>query len=535
MVTRPIRPGFVAPLLGMLCGLAQPALGQGAQRPPVGWEGDPGPLAPVADLERTPPSAPEFPGLLTAPLPRAGLYWTAGNPAALPFEVWDRYTEVRAGVTDERGAYRRPLDPASTGGLAVSASGWRSIGAGAVSGGILVERSSLDELAAGVGTPHAMSPHLFADTTTAALGRTAARLEGQGGWRVGDWGFGIALGFETWTTRTGVATVPRYQRGVLPAATAGLTRRVGHLLVGAHARWQTEVQTLSLVAKSTSALVYTLAGYTEPVAVPLGVGQGFSRRIERDAAAAGLGAALDAAGVRWIAFADLTRLREEQSAQQANDPPLDRWDATGHVLGLSAEADLAGGRGRVVAGGRWTHVSGEALRAGLEEQGVLFRETDDVLDVGVDVRLGIGSRWEAAARTAVSYGDDTRDDAMARVATALRIWRPSITIEAAYEPGNAFALSVGAGLAWSTPIGTIPSPGSLGDGYREWLAPEWSYYGTPARTTAVRMALRWRTGGHDLALAIGYASTGSRGATAQLPASPVGGRRRWEVSVMVMR
>ena len=516
------------------CAAAGIADAQGSSPQRVGWQGDPTALAPVAELVREPAPVPQLPLLLTAPAPRAGLFWTLGNPAALPLELNDRYTAFRAAYTDEAGTYRRPLDAASTGTIAVSGSGWRPVGArGALSGGVVVQQTSMDQMAAGVSDPYGMSPHLFSDTSGTSLGETAARLDGAGGWRLGGWGLGLALGFDTWTTRTGVARVPRFQRGVRPTATAGLTRTLGPLVLAAHARWQAEVQTTSLTTRGVTDRVYDIAGYTEPVPVDLGPGQGYYRRIERDAAALGGGAGLTTGTIRWIAFGEVTRLDERQSSQQNNNPPTDNWDATGHVLGLSVEAALAGGRGRLVSGIRWSHVSGEATRADLVAEGILYRATDDAVDGGVDVRLRLGSRWQAGARLSITHDYDARDDILARVGSALRTWSPSFSLETAYDLSDRLALSLGAGAAWRTPIGSIPDPGPTGAGYQEWLAPELSYYATPTLTEALRVAARWRAGGQEIAVQAQYGHTAARGAGYQLPFAPVGSRETWDVGVSV--
>jgi Family of unknown function (DUF6850) len=522
---------LIATVQGAVTGIA---MAQGSLPQRIGWQGEASALAPVAELVREPTPAPQLPLLLTAPAPRAGLFWTLGNPAALPLELNDRYTAFRAEYTDEAGAYRRPLDPASTGTITVSGSGWQPVGArGALSGGVVVRRTSMDQMAAGVSDPYGMSPHLFSDTSGTSLAETAARLDGAGGWRLGGWGLGLALGFDTWTTQTGVSRVPRFDRGVRPAATAGLTRTLGPLVLGAHARWQAEVETPSLVTRGVTDRVYDIAGYTEPVSVDLGPGQGYYRRIERDAAAMGGGAALKTGTIRWIAFGEVTRLNERQSSQQNNNPPTDNWDATGHVLGLSADVTLAGGRGRLVSGLRWTHVSGEATRADLAAEGILYRATDDAVDGGVDLRLRWGSRWETGARLSVTHDYDARDDVLARVGSALRTWSTGLALEAAYDVSGRLTLGLGAGAAWSTPIGSIPDPGSQGAGYQEWLAPALSYYATPALSGTSRVTARWHTGGSDLALSLQYTDVGARSANYQLPFTPAGSRESWDVGVSI--
>jgi len=401
---------------------------------------------------------------------------------------------------------------------------------------VVVKRASLGQMASGVAEPYSMSPHFFADTSGTTLGETAARLDGAGGWRVGGWGLGLALGFDTWTALTGVSIVPRFQRGVLPAATAGITRKLGdRILLGAHARWRAERQTASLSARGTTNRVYRIEGFAEPVPIELGPSQGFYRRIERDAAAAGLGMGVVTGGIRWVAYGELTQLHERQSTTQSNDPPLDKWDATGHVLGFAAETEFADQKGRLLAGARWTHVTGDATRAALVDEGILFHATDDAVDVGLDLRLRLGSRWETGARLGVNHDYDARDDILARIGSALRTWTPSFSLETAYDVSDRLALSLGAGAGWRTPIGSIPDPGSTQAGYQEWLAPELSYYATPTVTEVLRFAARWRAGVQEIAIHTQYGHTAGRGATYRLPLAPAGSRETWDVGVSIAR
>lgn len=494
------------------------------------------PLAPIADLVLDETAVPSFPLLLSRPAPRAGIFWSAGNPAALPFELRDSYTEFRTRASDERGAYRRPLDAASTREFEVSGGGWRPVGsAGAVSGSVSVARSSDGGIAADVGQPYSMSPHLFVDTSRSSLGQTVVRLDGAGGWRIGGWGLGVAAAYESQVTRTGTALVPRFQRGVLPAVTAGASRRLGsRVLLGAHVRWQGPSQTLSVSTRGTGGLVYVLAGYTEPTPINLGPRDAYNRRIDRDAEAAGLGASVDAVGVRWVATGEVTRLHERQTSQASNHPPVDHWDANGYVLGLWAQTgphDAERGL-RLVAGMTWTHVSGDAVRAGLKANGILFHASVDRLSGSADLRFRPAPRWTAGARIAVGYGTDRRDDLLARIGSSLRTWSPAFALEVACDASRAISLSGGAGVAWSTPIGSIPDPASQGSAYRQWLAPALSYDATPGRSHAVRFSARWRSaGGSQRTLEVQYAGAAARHAAYQLPFAPASGRARWQVAL----
>jgi len=45
--------------------------------------------------------------------------------------------------------------------------------------------------------PYPTSPFVTTDTSTSPVRRTRARLEGVAGWTLGNWGLGIAVGYDT--------------------------------------------------------------------------------------------------------------------------------------------------------------------------------------------------------------------------------------------------------------------------------------------------------------------------------------------------
>jgi hypothetical protein len=503
-----------------------------------GWAGDPSPLALLGDLPRPGSFGAEVPVLLLDPVPRAGLHWAFGNPAALPFEMADERAEFRIRHGAGSGDYRRPLDPERVSHLAVSGGGWQRVGeAGAVSGGVAVDRATLDGLLANVLAPYGMSPHVYADTSGAALGRLSARLEGAGGWRVGDWGLGVATGYETWSARTELAAVPRFQRGVMPGITVGVTRAlpVADLLVGAHGRWQARVEATGLSARTAPTTIFLIEGHTEPTPVDLSPPSGFSRRFEREARAAGFGAAARVAGIRWTASGERLRLGEKQTWVAQNEPPSDRWDAAGHAAGLAAQGDLPGGLGSVVAGVRWTRITGDAVRHGIEEEGSLFAATEEVLEAGMEVRLRPHGTWAGAARFGLGQDQRVREDRVAGVDWSIRAWRPSATLEGTLALSPRLALGLGASAAWYTPRGSIPKPDQLGPNYRMWTAPELAYYANPAFDRSLSGSARWITpGGSVIALHARHAATSPRPTSPRLPYTVDGERRRWEIQFGVL-
>jgi hypothetical protein len=72
----------------------------------------------------------------------------------------------------------------------------------------------------------------------------------------------------------------------------------------------------------------------------------------------------------------------------------------------------------------------------------------------------------------------------------------------------------------------------VGEGYRRWLAPEFSYYATPSRTWPVLLTWLWgpiREG--DLSKGLRYSTTSARDAKVSYPTSPGGDRRFWTLTV----
>ncbi len=522
--------------IAVVAALAGPADAQTPQDGNGGWWRAWSPLAPVADLVS--PAAPtvRMSHLLVAPAPRAGLAWTAGNPAGLPQDARKPYTAFRAGLFGEDGAYARPLDPGSVRSTVASAQGWRPLGtSGGVVGSVTVARTSLaDGAPADLAEPYGMSPHLFADSSGADVGRTLARLEGAGGWRIGPWSSGFALGHQSWDTRTDVSQVPRSQRGSRSGASAGLSWALldGALVLATSARWPSQVEAMSVSTRQAQTSVYLVSGYGEPVVLALAERQGYARRAEREGGAAGVSAQLERAGARWVAFAEASKLGERQTEQASNDPPADRWDAQGWRAGVAMERVPGEGRAGLVAGASWARVSGDAMRAGLQEEGTVFDASESALEAWLDLRLQADGGWRAGLRASVVRDERDRHDRLARVGSSLRSWRPEMAVEGALDVGRSFTIGVGGGVAWHTPEGGIPDPTSLGHRYGAWVGRGLSYEATPSRAASGSVTLAWnRAEGERLAVDVDYGRAMPRDTDVTLPLAPEGRRTRWDLSM----
>ncbi|UCG88084.1 MAG: hypothetical protein JSW71_05945, partial [Gemmatimonadota bacterium] len=228
------------------------------------------PIAPLADLRRTLPGR-DLPvtSLLSRSAPRVGLFWTAGVPGALPAEASDQRAEFRYVHSDRSGAFRRPLDPGVETHNAGAALAWGSLGGrGAGIGRVTVDRGTLDANAyADILEPYGSDPYSIADTIGDAVGRTAVRLEGAGGWRVGAFGLGLAAGYHQQETRTIASAVPRLYRNANPGLTAGVTVDLlaSALQLALVGRWQQEVDQVSMYSVAAPSRVYPFSGYEDPV------------------------------------------------------------------------------------------------------------------------------------------------------------------------------------------------------------------------------------------------------------------------------
>lgn len=163
-----------------------------AQLGAPGWMTAWSPLAPLADLSQVLPTTGARPDLVGAPAPRIGLWWTAGSPAALPFEVVDRRSMFRGvgGWTD--GTYRRALDPDDVTAFQASGLAWTPIASsGGAAATVLVDQEHAGALPyAATLMPYTTDPLVVTDTTIPARRRVRARVEAAFAWRVRKWGRG---------------------------------------------------------------------------------------------------------------------------------------------------------------------------------------------------------------------------------------------------------------------------------------------------------------------------------------------------------
>jgi hypothetical protein len=453
------------------------------------------PFTIAADLPRTLGRPQPNPNLILPP-PRIGLFWTRGNPGALPFEVHDQWSDFRASTSDLSGDYRRPMDPEQATAPGLAALGWRTVEEqGAVIGRVVSDQRTTAGSPAVSLRPYGSSPFTAVDTTRAEVRDTRTRMEGAGGWRIGRFGVGLAGGFEAHEHRTKATGLPRFGRSAAPAASAGVVANLGDdTRIGAYARWSGFAETTQMVAITRDGLVYGIDGYREPALQGVSSGFPYFLRIEHDARAIGLNAGGDFRGLTWTGFVEGDRMRQTRWNERSEDsPPKDRWAADAWSAGLAAQRSLVGVLWTLDA--RWTTLSGNGRLAEVEE--VEFEADESAVTASLEARLPLGDRpWTAAIRASLAYETRDRVDPVAGLATAIQTLTPGLAASAGFAPRHGTVLTAGLGRMQYRTRGDIPASGSEGPAYRRVLAPEIALLASQAATWTMSLGAGHRVADH---------------------------------------
>lgn len=492
------------------------------------------PLQRVGDLPR------RFPGehmgdirLLSAPAPRVGLLWTAGNPAGLPRDVAGRYAHVSAGLGETSGDYRRPLDPGQITRTGAAAQGWTAVERGAVIGEVAVERVHMTSPRFGLLVePYGSIPLTWADTLASDAGSTGTRLVGAGGWGIGPLAFGLGLGFEGSEVRTLAASVP----SLLRVSTAGVSGGVAVVLgkTGIHlaavGKWHAVTQTLLVSPRASSTRLVAFSGLREPTIIDIEQST-FGRRFERRSRA--LGASLDGThgAVQWILGAQAEETTEDHFAFAAFDPPRDAWQADGWSGFAAAQVRVGSGTWAAFQT-RYATLAGDVRLADRE---ISHFFTDEyALGFDVELRHQTGP-WTGAVHAGTRREHRRRRDDLARVTAQVDQWEPWIAVEVARALPLALDAALGGSLMQYAPWGAIPDESHLGPRYRRYLASELALLASEALVAAGTFTLRWRaSGGTAVWAALSARSVSPSGRPiGRLPSLPSGERsvRRLEVGV----
>ena len=459
--------------------------------PVTGW----GPLSDLNGDHRVPPSVPGLPGLLDAPSPRVGLFWSAANPAALAHEVADSWGAVRLRKGSERGTYRRPLDAADYGVQQFAGVRWQPLGArSAVAGRVVADET---RSRAGSLSPllvrHSPSPFVVTDGMTPPMRHIRVHVESAYGWRAGPWGLGTGLGLEVSDDRTMETRTPRLGRTSTPALSLGLLRVLdAGVTVSVHGRWIGAHENSRIVVhRGAQVVVRELDGMGEPEPLRVIGSNIFSRSVGRARRTVGAALSGRTGTWRWVARGEREDIRHEHESSRLSADPPDRWEAGAWRLGL----DLMGhvGSMRAVASALYTRLGGDAFRRDLVGQGAIFRVRQSALGGLVDLRMpSRDSTWVAAVRVLVRREERLRHDFLIGAASDLRAWQPGASLEIARRLSEGITLSVGGGASAYEPAGYLPAAGLYGDVDPALVAPELALYAASARAYAATAAVRVR-------------------------------------------
>lgn len=506
-----------------------------AQRSVSPWLTAWSPFARLADLPQTLPASVTPPDLLGAPIPRVGLWWTAGIPAAMPFEVSERRSIFRATGGGTSGPYRRALDPDDVTVVQTSVLAWSPIAtSGGAAAAVLVdeERAGAMPFASTV-LPYASDPFVVTDTTVPKRRRVRARVEGAFAWRVGPVGAGVAAGIEESDERTVDSRFPHLGRTSTPAVRAGLT--YAPLLafrVGAYGRWIAGSETMTLQPRTAAGLVFLLAGYHDPDSTAVAQLGGFFRRSQRSARSGGLAAAGSVLGTEWVLVAERAVRDNRHFSQRLSNAPSDRWDANGWTIEAAAQRRF-GGTILVTAQGQWATLDGEGRLADLE--GVILRAQESALVLSGEVRYApAGSDWVVTAAGALSRVHRDRYDFIVEVGSDLVEWTPSGALAFARRIGRT-SVAVGASGAAYSAVGSIPDASQMGPVYQRLVASGMTVAATQARPLVFTLSLGHRLGtGTSLLLDGYYEGLARSGPPSGLGFLPEGDRTTWSASARVV-
>ncbi len=484
----------------VLCGLvAAPAL-LAAQAPDPGgalpeWAVRWSPLR-SADLSRRLPGASAAVPLLYG-TPRIGTFWTGGNPGALARDVRDGRADYYATVSRQSGTYRRPLDPESAHQAQGRVQAWRAVSPRfSLIGAVKLEQNGTDSARADFADPYGSSPFTLSDTLASPMRRIRAVLEGGAGWQLGGWGAGLTAGYATDEYQSTVSPVVRRTRLVQPAATAGLTRRTGSLLLGLFGTGRHTVESALLLGRTGTTLAQDLAGYRKVSGIPVNPTGTDARRREQRVLGAGGSIEGRLGSGRWVIAGIRSTTRERLTRQQRNDPDWDRWDQRAWDLRAAWQTPLGARRLLTVRAG-YVAMGGEGALA-TDTTGFVFTARESGFFSSAELRLvPTPGSWEGSVALGLSRESRTRSDSITRIGTIVTSFTPSLAVELGRPLGERWAFALGGTVAHYGPTSTLPTPGSLNTTYRGYVVPEYAVYATRARVFALSALVRYRVSGRS--------------------------------------
>ncbi|PYP55242.1 MAG: hypothetical protein DMD40_13945 [Gemmatimonadetes bacterium] len=467
---------------------ARPAVSQvagGSSQNQPSWVVMWSPLETRADLPRRLPFVGGASGLLLLP-PRVGLFWTAGNPAALQHELSDTLTDFGMTLAHESGSLRRPLDPGAASQRRASAIGWMPLSERvAVLGSVGLAQETFDPGShADVVEAYPTSPFVTLDTSTSATRNTGARLEGAVSTQFGTWGLGLALGYDALERETINAGLVRRSRRAVPAATLGVTKQIGTIRLGAYARWQGSAESVYLIERAGEGLVIQLEGLRE--VQPLEILSFYYRRIEETTPTLGW----SLGGKSWTLYAERTWLRQRLTRQEADNPAADKWNADAWSAGGAYQHAL-GPRALLTVDLRYTTLRGDGDLA-LDSSGVIFRATERAIVGSAEIRvLPDSSRLALAIGLQVRLEHRLRDALTVPIAAEVTGLTNSVTVQLGRQLSTRLFGTATLGTASYSANSRYPAPYALGSIYRTYELPEYDLASRPAHPLLGAIGLRW--------------------------------------------
>jgi len=509
-----------------------PQQGMSGAGPPA-WMTSWSPFTLSADLPRTGTTSPSVPSIMQPP-PRVGLFWTGGNPGAIPFEVADEWVQFQGTSTAVNGDYRRPLDPGEHTRVELTALGWRPLhDRGAVIGRVISDQRSLRDDPGVSVRPYGSSPFDAVDTARVESRHATASLEGAGGWRLGRFGLGIGAGYEAHDHRTRRTGKPRFGRAAVPALSVGLVTGAGSgSRVGAYARWSGFAETTQSAAVAEIGLIRGIVGHREPVNRAVTSGSPFFLRTEHDARAVGLNAGGSAGGVEWTSFVEASRMRQTSSSDRTtSSPTVDVWEAESWAIGAAAQWWLA--RALWTVDLRWKTLSGEAILAEADEAD--FEADESALMGSLEARLDPeGPGWGGAVRLSVGYETRDRLDMTANLTDGVASLSPGIGVHLGRSLGRRTLVAGGLGYSAYRTRGTIPFPQAEGPAYQRDVHPEIALRASSAASWSAVLEGRHEVGpGILLSVHARRDSASPVSEARDLPFRPSGNRSSTSVGLMV--
>jgi hypothetical protein len=499
------------------------------------------PLRPVIDAPRGLLRAPLAPGLLDAPAPRAGAFVLAGAPGALARDLGEgdatgRFGALRVRAAGEEGAFRRPLDVASSRVQQLSGHGYSPVGRVGVAIGRFVvdqEHNARSSYTARV-LPYLSAPTVMTDSVEAPMNRFRARLEGALALRLGSYGAGVSLGIESREFNSVNVPLRRAGRASTPAAAVGVERRLPwwSTRLGAYYRWTEPNETNILTARPRSTVIYPMLGLDEPFSLPVSPSTGsvFVRN-ERRSTARGLSLALRLLGADIVVTHERGQRADDQTQAPftANRPDLERWRATGSESRAMVQRRLVR---RITATlvGSLESLDGEGRRS--ELRGIAFAGTTTRRAVELDLRTPAANRWSGALILGATTLQQSRTDYAAQLDAYSDVTTPFLSAELSRRVAR-HALSLGASVASMAPgSARIPAAASRGAVYRRLLAPALGYEVAEASAAAAWLTAETAFRGTPLLLTLrGERTTPTSVVTSRL--QPGGNRQLWSVGLAI--